>query len=92
MSNEQIKNERAKQHQGALFEVNDGLIEIIQYNGNKRVLVRFVESGYTTWTTMMNIKAKQVKDKFKPSVCGVITWKKGYDTIGDALVNCKENR
>lgn len=71
MSNEQIKQERAQSLVGAFFEVNDGLIEVIQYDGNKRVYVRFVESGYTTFTTMVNIKAKQVKDKFKPTVCGV---------------------
>lgn len=76
MSNEIIKQERAQSLVNALFEVNDGLVQVIQYEGNKRVYVRFVESGYTTWTTMMNIKAKQVKDKFKPTVCGI-----GY--VGD---------
>jgi len=76
MSNENIKKERAQSLVGAFFTVNDGIIEVIQYEGNKRVLVRFVGSGYTTWTTMMNIKAKQVKDKFKPTVCGI-----GY--VGD---------
>lgn len=85
MSNEQIKQERAKPLVGAFFEVNDGLIEVIQYNGNKRVLVRFVESGYSTWTTMINIKAKQVKDKFKRTVCEV-----GY--IGDGLLVKGEER
>lgn len=77
--NQKAKQERAQQLVGAFFEVNDGLIEVIQYNGNKRVLVRFVESGYSTVTTMTNIKARQVKDKFKPTVCGV-----GY--IGDGLL------
>jgi len=64
MSNETAKQERALSLVGAVFEVNDGLLQVIQYEGNKRVYVRFVQSGYTTWTTMMNIKAKQVKDKF----------------------------
>jgi len=76
MSNEDIKRNRAESLVGAFFEVNDGLIEVIQYNSNKRVLVRFCESGYTTFCTMINIRAKQVKDKFKKTVCGV-----GY--IGD---------
>ncbi len=76
MSNENIKQKRAQSLVGAFFEVNDGQLELIQYNGNKRVLVRFVESGYTGFTTMMNIKAGEVKDRLKPTVCGV-----GY--VGD---------
>ncbi len=71
MSNEIIKQERALSLTGAIYQVNDGLLQVIQYESNKRVYVRFVQSGYTTWTTMMNIKAKQVKDKFKPTVCGI---------------------
>ncbi|OAT17064.1 hypothetical protein M977_04310 [Buttiauxella gaviniae ATCC 51604] len=71
MSNDKIKAERAQSLVGAFFEVNDGMIEVISYNGNKRVLVRFVVSGYSTVTTMVNIRNRQVKDKHKPTICGV---------------------
>lgn len=71
MSNNKIKAERAQSIVGAFFEVNDGMIEVISYNGNKRVLVRFCESGYSTVTTMVNIRNRQVKDKHKPTICGV---------------------
>ncbi|WP_034455789.1 hypothetical protein [Buttiauxella noackiae] len=85
MGNENIKQERARSIVGAFYEVNDGLIEVISYNGNKRVLVRFVASGYSTVTTMVNIRNRQVKDKYKPTVCGV-----GY--VGEGILVRGEER
>lgn len=85
MCNELIKQERAQSIVGAFYEVNDGLLEVLQYNGNKRVLVRFCESGFSTWTTMNNIKNRQVKDKYKATVCGL-----GY--VGEGILVKGEER
>ena len=85
-NNNKIKQERAQQLVGALYEVNDGLIEVIDYNGNKRALVCFVVSDYSTVTRMVNIRNHQVKDQFKPTLYSV-----GYVVEG-VVVKSKERR
>ena len=83
-TNEQVKQKAAGSVVGNFFKVNDGLVQVIGYNGNKRVQVRF-ESGYETTTTMTNIKTGEVKDRFKPTISGV-----GY--VGNPKTKGEERR
>jgi len=48
-----------------------GVFEIIDYIDSTKVLVRFLETGYETTTTLGNIKKGSVKDKLHASVRGV---------------------
>lgn len=50
---------------------NSGSFVIIERDGWERVTVQFIKTGYTTVTTNQNVQKGQVKDKLRPSVCGV---------------------
>lgn len=59
--------------------VHDGEIIITNYIDYERREVRFIEPPYTTIARISSIRAKTVKNKMKPSFCGV-----GY--IGDESI------
>lgn len=61
----------AKYAIGTKHTVRDGELIITGYIDYDRREVRFASSGYTTITGVRNIRAKQVKDRLKPSFCGV---------------------
>jgi len=64
-----------------LYESNkDGWFEVLAYYNAKKVLIRFVSTGFIRFTTANNITAGKVKDKFAPSVFGV-----GYIGEGEHL-------
>lgn len=65
------KEERAKELIGTLHQSKDGELEVIGYEGNTRVLVRFTQTGYETLTTMNAINRGLVHDRYKPNVFGV---------------------
>ena len=48
-----------------------GWLEVINYDSWRYVRVRFIDTKYETVTTAANIYKGQVKDLFKPKVCGV---------------------
>lgn len=64
---------------GTYHHVNDGELIITRYIDYDRREVQFISTGFVTVTGVRNIKAKQVKDRMKPSVHGV-----GY--IGDESI------
>lgn len=49
----------------------DGYFEIIEYINAKNVVVKFIETGYTTVCRITNVLNGKVKDRLKPSVYGV---------------------
>lgn len=60
-----IKNE-------VLFESNNcGQLKVIEYINGKGVVVQFIETGYKTTTQLGNVIRGSVRDRLKPSVCGV---------------------
>lgn len=62
---------------GEVYESKSyGPFVVIAYNGAQDVLVKFIETGYTTSAESGSIRKGDVKDRLKPTVCGV-----GY--IGD---------
>ena len=62
---------------GDIFESsNDGKFEIIEYLKYKKIKIKFLNTGYETWTTGIRVTDGSIKDKLKPTVCGV-----GY--VGD---------
>ncbi|HFI1086103.1 TPA: hypothetical protein ACGPGC_001063 [Enterobacter hormaechei] len=79
------KEERAKELIGTLHSSKDGELEVIGYEGNTRVLVRFTATDYQTLTTMNAINRGLVHDRYKPTVCGI-----GY--VDDKLTIDKELR
>lgn len=64
---------------GTKHTVRDGEIIITGYIDYDRREVQFTSTGYTTITGVRDIRAGQVKDRLKPSFCGV-----GY--IGDESI------
>lgn len=64
---------------GSLHTVNDGELVITRYVDYDHREVQFIKYPYTTTTTVSNIRGKQIKNRMKPSVCGV-----GY--IGDESI------
>ena len=59
-------------YEGLVFDTRfNGKLEIVEYVTNKQVLVRFLETGYTTKTTLIGIQEGEVKDKLRRSVFGV---------------------
>lgn len=62
---------------GSVFtSLNFGDFEIVEYINFKKVKVRFIDTGFCVETRADQIRLGNVKDKLKPSVCGV-----GY--VGD---------
>jgi hypothetical protein len=56
---------------GDVFRQNDGDIVILEINGWKNVLVRFIESGYERICSTTHIRNGNVRDRFKKVKFGV---------------------
>lgn len=71
------------EYEGSTFQTkNNGSFIILEYRSYEDILVKFVDTGYETITSMSCILNGKVKDKFKPSVYGV-------GVIGDEI--CTKN-
>ena len=51
--------------------LNSGDFEVLKYNDNRNVEIRFLDTGFKTTVQLGNIKRGNVKDPYVPSVCGV---------------------
>lgn len=49
----------------------NGPFEVVSYEDCRNVTIRFLNTGYTRVTTTHLIRGGRIKDKLKPSVCGV---------------------
>ena len=59
-------------YEGKLFQTKQsGNLEVLEYVSATEVIVRFVETGYTTKCMLANILSGKIKDRLKPSVYGV---------------------
>lgn len=59
-------------YEGVLFNTNSyGLVEVLEYKGNTKVRVKFINTGYETEVALVNLKAGKIKDKSLPTVYGV---------------------
>ena len=57
---------------GTIYSSNfNGNLTIVSDNGPRSVLVAFVDTGYKTTSSRRRIKEGIVKDRLRPSVCGV---------------------
>lgn len=66
---------------GTVYETNNcGKLVVVEYNGAKDVLVRFIETGYEGVARADHIRRGFVKDPYTPSVFGV-----GYLGVGKHL-------
>ena len=66
---------------GSIHESNNfGFFEVIRFYSWRKVKVKFVDTGFVTHTTARNVNCGIVKDKMKPTVCGV-----GFIGDGDYL-------
>ena len=67
-----VKSITLSKYLGKKFKTNNfGEVVIIRYNGSISVEVQFINTGYETTTTIMQIKKGTVKDKTVPSIYGV---------------------
>lgn len=65
--------------EGDIFSTkHNGDLEIVEYINHKKVLVRFVSTGYETKVQKENITSGYVRDKLHPRRFGV-----GYEGVGD---------
>lgn len=63
----------------------NGVLEVVEYLGTRNVIVRFLETGFTTRTEACQLKRGTVKDLLRPTVCGV-----GCIGVGThSAYNCK---
>ena len=61
-----------KQLVGEVFTTKSwGDLKIIDYNGNRKVRVKFVQTGYEVVASLLNIRKGSVRDRLLPSVYGV---------------------
>lgn len=61
-----------KYYAGSVHETKSfGLIEVVEYVRNTKIKVRFIESGYETWTDGSRIRTGSLKDLFAKTVFGV---------------------
>ena len=62
-----------KQLIGEIFSTKSwGDLKIIEYNGNRKVRVKFVKTGYEVVTSLNSIKKGCVRDRLLPSVYGLV--------------------
>lgn len=55
-----------------VFSTNNyGDLIITEYVNSRKVRVKFIETGYETFTSICHIRKGSVKDRLKPTVCGV---------------------
>ena len=67
-----VKSITLSKYLGKKFKTNNyGEVVIIRYNGSNSVEVQFINTGYETTTTIMQIKKGTVKDRTVPSIYGV---------------------
>ena len=67
-----VKSITLSKYLGKKFKTNNyGEVVIIGYNGSNSVEVQFINTGYETTTTIMQIKKGTVKDRTVPSIYGV---------------------
>ncbi len=67
-----VKSITLSKYLGKKFKTNNyGEVVIIRYNRSNSVEVQFINTGYETTTTIMQIKKGTVKDKTVPSIYGV---------------------
>lgn len=65
------KNIKNKYVGKVITSKQDGDFEIIEYINAKNVVVKFIDTGYTTVCRITNILSGAVKDRLKPSVYGM---------------------
>ena len=71
-------DDKQKQYGGAYFRTNQGyVVQVLQYNGVSDILIRFVDSGYTTSVTAQNLKNGEIRNPFHPNKFG------GYIGVGE---------
>ena len=59
-------------YEGKVFPTRDfGDVVVLDYVNGHKVLVKFLETGYETFTSTGHIKEGAIKDKLSPTVCGV---------------------
>ena len=62
----------ADMHPGSLFQTNGfGRIEVLEYKTSQYIRARFVDTGTVVITRSIQLRKGQVKDNYKPFVCGV---------------------
>ncbi len=65
------KAERARELIGTRYTSKDGEFEIVAYDGNQRVTVRFIETGYETVVSFYCIQKGTVHDRYHPAIFGI---------------------
>lgn len=65
---------------GSEHSTKYGKLVVVEYKGSRDVLVKFVDTGYSTTTTKFLIKTDGVKDKLSPSVYGLGVMDCDYQT------------
>lgn len=62
---------------GNVYDTTNGKISIVEYHHSDCIDVLFLETGYLTSATAAQVRKGLIKDKLKPTLCGV-----GYLGVG----------
>lgn len=65
------KQERARELIGTRYDSKDGQFEIVAYEGNTCVTIRFIDTRYETVVSLYSINKGQVHDRYRPAICGI---------------------
>lgn len=57
---------------GDIYKTNScGMVKVVEYKNNQKVKVEFLDTKFSLWTAKWCILAGKVRDRLKPSICGV---------------------
>lgn len=71
--------------EGSIHNTSHGNIVILSYNSSAKIKVRFLSTGFETTSSASMIRVGEIKDKLKPTICGV-----GF--IGDGEFRSRVNK
>ena len=69
---------------GQFYPTHDGDVKVIYYHGCDEVVVEFIESGYQRIAKAADIRNKEVKDPYRPSIHGI-----GFIGVGEYRATIK---
>lgn len=72
LSKESRLSVKKAEYEGKVFKSNRfGDVIVLEYLNNKQVIIKFLDTGYTTEENLSSVKSGYIRDRSLPTTCGV---------------------